>query len=268
MPAFRDDPRAAARIRAVRRQFEALRPGFVSTAGHPEGDVLDTERAVRARVDFLATGEATDRVWRQTRAERRDLAVSILLDVSRSTESALPGHGHDGRSVIDIEREALAALAWGLDACGDRFAIHAFSSLRRQRVFVQEVKGFSEPMSASTEQRIAGLRPGHYTRLGAAIRHVSAGLTREARKRRLLLVLTDGKPNDLDHYEGRHGIEDSRKAVQEARRAGHSVFGITVDRDGKDWFPRIFGAGAYAVIADPEKLTRALPAIYRQLVTA
>ena len=266
-PPFRADPRASARIRAVRRQFEALRPSLVSMPGYPDGDVLDTERAVRARVDFLANGEGTDRVWRQTRPERRDLAVSILLDVSRSTESAIPGHGHNERSMIDIEREALAALAWGLDACGDSFAIHAFSSLKRNRVFVQEVKRFAEPMAEAVEHRIAALKPGHYTRLGAAIRHMSALLAKEARKRRLLLVITDGKPNDLDHYEGRHGIEDSRMAVQEARRAGHAVFGITVDRDGKSWFPRLFGQGAFALIPHPEKLTQALPQIYRQLVT-
>ncbi len=264
---FRDDPRAKARIRAVRRQFEALHPQRVSTPGHPDGDELDTERAVRARVDLLASGEGTDRVWRQNRPERRDLAVSILLDVSRSTESAIPGHGHEGRAVIDIEREALAALAWGLEASGDSFAIHAFSSLKRQRVFVQELKGFAEPMGPATEARIAALRPGHYTRLGAAMRHVSAGLGKEARKRRLLLVITDGKPNDLDHYEGRHGIEDSRMAVIEARRAGHAVFGITVDRDGKSWFARIFGQGGFAVIPHPEKLTEALPMIFRQLVS-
>ena len=267
-PAFRTDPKAARRIRAVKRQFEALRPARILTAGHRDGDELDTDRAIRARIDLLATGEGDDRVWLQNRTEKRDLAVSILLDVSRSTESAVPGHGHDGRSVIDIEREALAALAWGLDACGDDFAIHAFSSLKRDRVYVQTAKRFGEPMSATVESRIAGLKPGFYTRLGAAIRHASAGLAREARRRRLLLVITDGKPNDLDHYEGRHGIEDSRKAVEEARRAGHAVFGITVDRDGKSWFPRLFGQGGYAVIPHPEKLTQALPQIYRQLVGA
>jgi nitric oxide reductase NorD protein len=264
---FRDDPRAKARIRAVRRQFEALRPSRISTPGHPDGDELDTDRAVRARVDFLACGEGTDRVWRQTRPEKRDLAVSILLDVSRSTESAIPGHGHGGRSVIEVEREALAALSWGLNAIGDDFAIHAFSSLKRNRVFVQCAKDFGEPMSDMVESRIGALRPGHYTRLGAAIRHVSKGLSDQARRRRLLLVITDGKPNDLDHYEGRHGIEDSMMAVREARRAGHSVFGITVDRDGKAWFPRIFGQGGFALIPEPDRLTQALPMIYRQLVT-
>jgi nitric oxide reductase NorD protein len=123
-------------------------------------------------------------------------------------------------------------------------------------------------MSAAIEARIAALKPGHYTRLGAAIRHASAELARETRKRRLLLVITDGKPNDLDHYEGRHGIEDSHMAIREARRAGQSVFGITVDRDGKAWFPRMFGQGGYALIPHPDRLTAALPQIYRQLVGA
>jgi nitric oxide reductase NorD protein len=265
---FRNDPKATARIRAVKRQFQALRPHRVSTPGHLDGDELDTDRAVRAAVDLHATGQQDDRIWRQTRPQMRDLAVSILLDVSRSTESAVPGHGHAGRSVIDIEREALVVLFWGLSACGDDFAIHAFSSLKRDRVYIQCAKHFGEPMSQAVESRIAALKPGFYTRLGAAIRHASAGLGEQARKRRLLLVITDGKPNDLDHYEGRHGIEDSHKAVQEARRMGHAVFGITVDRDGKSWFPRMFGQGGFAVIPHPEKLTQALPLIYRQLVGA
>ncbi|WP_170470403.1 nitric oxide reductase activation protein NorD [Ruegeria arenilitoris] len=260
---FGKDPATARRIRAVKRQFEALRPGRVMTRGHLDGDQLDIEAAVRAETDRHVSGEGNDRIWMQSRPEARDLAVSILLDVSRSTESAVTG-----RAVIDIEREALAALAWGLNACGDDFAIHAFSSLKRQRVYVQRCKRFDEPMGATVEQRIASLRPGHYTRLGAAIRHCSADLAEQSRKRRLLLVITDGKPNDLDHYEGRHGIEDTRQAVCEARRAGQSVFGVTIDKTGKSWFPRMFGQGGFAVIPDPHRLTMALPQIYRQLVGA
>ncbi|SDD43264.1 nitric oxide reductase activation protein NorD [Ruegeria marina] len=260
---FGDDPAAARRIRAVKRQFEALRPGRIMTRGHLDGDQLDIEAAVRAETDRLASGEGNERIWMQSRPEARDLAVSILLDVSRSTESAVTG-----RAVIDIEREALAALAWGLNACGDDFAIHAFSSLKRHRVYLQRCKRFDEPMGQQVEKRIASLRPGHYTRLGAAIRHVSTDLASQTRKRRLLLVITDGKPNDLDHYEGRHGIEDTRQAVREARRAGQAVFGVTIDKTGKSWFPRMFGRGGFAVIPDPNRLTMALPEIYRQLVGA
>ena len=165
--------------------------------------------------------------------------------------------------VLDIEREALTALAWGIEAAGDRAAIHAFSSLRRDRVFVQEVKGFDEAMGAGVEARLAALRPGFYTRLGAAIRHVGAGLSAQGARRRLLLVITDGKPNDLDHYEGRHGIEDSRMAVREQRRAGHAVFGVAVDSEARAWFPRIFGRGGFAVLSRPDRLIAALPEIYR-----
>ena len=254
------------RIRRVRRQFEAFRPGRLMTVGHTEGDELDMERAVASAVDFTVSGRADERIWRQLRQQKRDLAVSILLDISRSTESQVPGHGHDGRSVIDIEREALTALAWGLSACGDDFAINAFSSLKRDRVFFLKAKGFNEAMSSAVEARIASLQPGFYTRLGAAIRHASTELAAHGRQRRLLLVITDGKPNDLDHYEGRHGVEDSRMAVREARRMGHAVFGITIDRDGKAWFPRIFGAGGFAVVSNPNALTQVLPAIYRTLV--
>lgn len=255
------DPRSARRIRSVRKQFEALRPGRVTTRGHLDGDALDLDAAVRSEVERGANGMANERIWLQTRPEARDLAVSILLDVSRSTESAVTG-----RAVIDIEREALTALAWGLNACGDDFSISAFSSLKRHRVYLQSCKGFNEPMSGLVEQRIAGLKPGFYTRLGAAVRHTSKELGEQSRKRKLLLVITDGKPNDLDHYEGRHGIEDTRMAVREARRAGQSVFGVTIDQEGKSWFSRLFGQGGFAVIPHPDKLTQALPQIYRQLV--
>lgn len=255
------DPATTRRIRAVKRQFEALRPAHQWASGMLDGDELDIGAAIRAIADLRATGEGNDRIWRQLRPQGRDLAVSILLDVSRSTESAV-----GPRSVIDIEREALAALAWGIEACGDACAIRAFSSLRRDRVFITECKQFGEPMGPAVEARIAALRPGFYTRLGAAIRHVSAELTREARKRRLLIVITDGKPNDLDHYEGRHGIEDSAMAVREARRAGHAVFGVTIDRNAQAWFARIFGRGGHALVPRADHLVTVLPAIYRQLV--
>lgn len=255
------DTAARRRIEAVRRQFQALRPARLIRPAQPDGEDLDLDAALRSVADLRAAGRGSDRIWRQARPENRDLAVSILLDVSRSTESAVTG-----RPVIDIAREALTALAWGLDACGDRFAVQGFSSLKRDRVWIHECKSFGEPMSRGIEARIHALRPGFYTRLGAAVRHASAGLAREGRSRRLLIVITDGKPNDLDHYEGRHGIEDSAMAVREARRAGHAVFGITIDRAAQGWFPRIFGQGGFCVIGDPDRLTRALPEIYRQLV--
>ncbi len=255
------DAEARRRVRRVRRQFEPLRPRRVILPRQLDGDDIDLDAAISSEIDRRATGRGSDRVWRSARDAARDLSVAVLLDASRSTESAVTG-----RAVLDIEKEALTALAWGIDGCGDALSIHAFSSLRRDRVYLHECKDFDEPMGRSVEARLGALRPGHYTRLGAAIRHVSARLARQQTRSRLLLVLTDGKPNDLDHYEGQHGIEDSRMAIREARRAGQAAFGIAIDEKARSWFPRIFGRGGYSVIARPERLTTTLPGIYAHLV--
>ena len=261
MPGVSGDPAARRRIRAVKRQLEALRPRRVVLPRQTDGEELDIDAVVRARADFRASGELPDRLYQATRSAERDLAVAILIDSSRSTEAAV-----GPSSVIEIAREALAALAWGLRACGDDCAIYAFSSLRRDRVYVQTCKTFDEAMSAGVEARIGRLRPSFYTRLGAAMRHVAGALQSRSQSRRLLLVLTDGKPNDLDHYEGRYGVEDSRKAVLEARRLGQSVFGVTIDSKSRSHFSRIFGPGGFAIVQRPERLTAALPALYRHLV--
>uniref|UniRef100_UPI003BADBAC9 nitric oxide reductase activation protein NorD n=1 Tax=Stappia sp. TaxID=1870903 RepID=UPI003BADBAC9 len=252
------DPRLVER---VRRQFEGLHPRRIMRARQTDGTELDLEAVVANRVALRATGESSDRLYRDLRVTERDLAVAVLMDCSRSTEAVI-----GERAIIDTAREALAALTAGIDAAGDRVAVWGFSSLRRDRVFLTRCKDFAAPLSEQVQARIAGLRPGHYTRLGAAIRHVSARLGEERATRKLLLVLTDGKPNDLDHYEGIHGIEDSRMAVREARNAGQAVHSIVVDADGQDWFARIFNRSGFTLLPDPARLTRALPAIYRSLI--
>jgi nitric oxide reductase NorD protein len=248
------------RIREVRRQFEALRPRRILRPRQIDGPELDLDALIASRAEIAATGQGSDRIWQATRQIERDLAVAFLIDTSRSTEAAV-----GDTSVIDVARDTLAALAGGIDAAGDRFGIWGFSSLKRDRVFVTRCKAFDQPMSAEVTRNIGALRPSHYTRLGAAIRHVSAHLAHETAARKLLIVLTDGKPNDLDHYEGQHGIEDSHMAVREARRAGQTLHGVIIDEDGQDWFARIFGRGGFSLLPNPARLTRALPDIYRQL---
>ena len=250
----------ARRMREVRRQFEALRPRRIMQPRQVDGTELDLDALLTARADLAATGRGSDRIWQSARQTERDLSVAFLIDTSRSTEAAI-----GDTSVIEVAREAMAALAGGIDAAGDRSGIWGFSSLRRDRVFLTRCKTFEAPMSAEITANIGALTPGHYTRLGAAIRHVSAQLADQPSARKLLIVLTDGKPNDLDHYEGQHGIEDSHIAVREARNAGHSLHGIIIDEDGQDWFARIFGRGGFTLLPNPERLTRALPDIYRTL---
>jgi len=120
-------------------------------------------------------------------------------------------------------------------------------------------------MGSAVERRIGALKPGCYTRIGAAVRHASAQLVDQPQRKKLLLVLTDGRPNDVDHYEGRFAVEDTRKAVREARRLGIAVFGVTVDASAQSYFPALFGRGGYAIVGNIRRLPAALPAIYRQL---
>ncbi|WP_299381528.1 VWA domain-containing protein [uncultured Kiloniella sp.] len=254
---------AGKRIRLVRRQFEAFRNDRKLLRAQPEGNDLDIEALVRARGDLKASGICSDRIYLNTRKIDRDIAVSILMDVSLSTDSWL-----DDRRVIDVEKESLAILANGLDAAGDDLSIHTFTSRKRHYIRLDRVKGFDEPLNDKVMQRIGALKPGYYTRIGAAIRVMGEELESRPNKQKLMLVLTDGKPNDVDHYEGRYGIEDARKAVQECRRKGITVFGVTIDQEAKDYFPTIFGRGAYHIVGNAARLSQALPKIYRQLVNA
>lgn len=249
------------RVREVRRQFEALRPRRILQPRQVDGSELDLDALLTTRADLAATGRGSDRIWQAARKVERDLSVAFLIDTSRSTEAAI-----GDTSVIDVAREAMSALAAGIEAAGDRLGVWGFSSLRRNRVFLTRCKSFDTPLSSDVTANIGALRPGHYTRLGAAIRHVSAQLAQEPSAHKLLIVLTDGKPNDLDHYEGQHGIEDSHMAVREARRAEQSLHGVVIDEDGQDWFARIFGRGGFTLLPAPERLIRALPRIYSTLI--
>lgn len=260
-PGAGPDAETRRRIDRVRRQFEALRPRRELQHGHVDGDEIDLDALVRSIAERAAGGHSSENVYMRWRDQARDLAVATLVDVSLSTDSWV-----EDRRVLDVEKEALLALAHGIQACGDDQAIYTFTSRRRHRVDIRRIKGFEEPVSAAVERRIAALEPGLYTRMGAAIRYAAARLAGRPNRHRLLLVLTDGKPNDTDHYEGRFAVEDTRMAVREARREGLTVFGVTIDAEARQYFPAIFGRSGYAIVTRPSGLANALPLLYRQLI--
>ncbi|WP_342712326.1 VWA domain-containing protein [Bradyrhizobium sp. B124] len=248
------------RIRQVRRQFETLRPRHELVRAQPDGHDLDLDALVRARCDLRAGSGSLERVHLAMRPQGHDLAATLLVDVSLSTDAWVDGH-----RVLDVEKEALLVLANGLAACGDYHSILTFTSRRRSWVRLETVKAFGEPMTTQVEKRIGALKPGYYTRIGAAVRHAALELAAQPHRKKLLIVLTDGKPNDVDHYEGRFAVEDTRKAIQEARRLGTAVFGVTIDAAAQSYFPTLFGRGGYAIVGNIRRLPAALPAIYRQL---
>ncbi len=247
-------------IRKVKKQFETLRPKREVRRAQLDGNDLDLEAVVRSRIDLLATGHPNDHIYECARPAAHELATAILVDVSLSTDSWV-----DNRRVLDVEMQALDVIARGLEACGDRFSIETFTSRRRDWVRIDSIKRFEERLSPVVARRIASLKPGYYTRMGAAIRHVSKQLDNQGIRKRLLMILTDGKPNDVDHYEGRFALEDCKRAVTEARNRGQTVFAVTVDQNAGDYLPAIFGRQGYALVSRVANLPSALPAIYRSL---
>ncbi len=255
-------PRLAAATRSMRRRFGALAPARQWQGGQLDGDELDHEAYQRHLAD-RANGHAVagDRLYRALRQGHRDLACLLLADLSLSTDA----HVDNEQRVVDVIRDSLYLFAEALDSVGDRFAMYGFSSRRRDPVRVHRLKTFDEDYGGRVRGRIAALRPGFYTRLGAGIRYAAGRLGQQPARRRLLLILTDGKPNDLDAYEGRYGIEDTRAAVVEARRAGLLPFCVSIDRDANAYLSYLFGVNRYVAIRKPGELPARLAALYALL---
>ncbi len=251
--------------RRVRGQFEALAQSRRWFRAQPEGTEPDLDAYLHFTADRRAGRDTAEQgLYRSLRVHDRNLACLLLADLSLSTDAAV----NDTERVIDVIRDSLFLFAEALSTAGDRLGIYGFSSRRRQHVRFHAIKGFAETYDAAVRGRIAAIRPGYYTRMGAAIRHASDLLETQGAERRLLLILTDGKPNDLDRYEGRYGIEDTREAVREARRRGLFPFCITIDREAAGYLPHLFGADGFAIIRRPQELPTRLPQLYARLTGA
>ncbi len=251
-------------LHTVRRQFESLRAQRLRLRQQPDGDELDLEACLESFADARAGTAIKSGLYQSNRTASRELAVLLLMDVSGSTD----GWVSDQRRIIDVEREALLLVCLALDSLGEPYAALAFSGEGPGRVTLRAVKQFSERFSSDIGLRIAGLEPEKYTRAGAAIRHASALLLREPARHRLLLMLSDGKPNDMDEYDGRYGVEDMRQSIVEARLQGVFPFCLTIDRHATSYLPTVFGEHQYAVLHRPELLPTALLGWLRRLVHA
>ena len=251
----------AATAKRLRGQFAALAPQRRWLKAQPDGGELDVDACVRNHADRCA-GHTPERggYLAQARCER-DLACLLLADLSMSTDAWIS----DTHRIVDVIRDSLLLFSEALSATGDRFGIYGFSSLRRQNVRFHLLKDFNGTYNAAARARILAIKPGFYTRMGAAIRQSASILGEQPANRRLLLILTDGKPNDLDIYDSRYGIEDTRMAVHAARRMGLTPFCVTIDRSAGAYLPYLFGPAGFCVIRKPEELPRRLPLLYAQL---
>jgi nitric oxide reductase NorD protein len=258
-------------VRRIRARFEPLRARRARVGRQPRGDEVDLAAFVEAHADRAAGrgGDGDERLYVATTPARRALAILVLVDVSGSTDAPVGG----GRQVIDVEKEAVLLAGAALDALGDAYAVLTFSSRGARDVRVATLRDFAERDAARLGRRVAGVRPGANTRLGAALRHAAALLARQPAGHRLLLLLSDGRPNDMDGYQGPRAVEDARQAVHEARARGVTPFCLTVDRDGaaspeSRHLPHVFGAAGFSVLRRAEQLPVALVGVVRQLLGA
>ena len=252
--------RNAALARRIRQQFERLRARRVQLPRQSRGDELDLAACVRMLTELRAGFGGDDRLYTSVLPARRDVAITLLVDISGSTSEVLGQH-----RIIDVEKLALLLTGEALDALGDPYSILCFSGATASNVRIRQIKAFGERNGERVLRRVDALQPEGYTRLGAAIRHATAQLRTQPAGHRLLLILSDGKPNDEDSYEGRYGVEDSRQAIAEARASGVHPFCLTVDLKGGDYLPRIFGPTGHVVLNRLDLLPGALVGVIREI---
>ena len=249
-------------VREIRNRFAPLRAHRLRLRRQETGDELDLEECVTALVDRRMGRVPSDRLYQTVRAARHTVAIALLVDTSGSTATRLA----DGRTVLDVERMTLLLAGEALATLGDPYAMLAFDGAGRHGVQVRTIKTFAEHDPPTVRRRIAALAPRDNTRLGAAVRHTTAVLNAQPAQRRVLLMLSDGQPNDVDWYQGTYAIEDSRRALNEARAAGVVPFCLTVEQEDREYLPHLFGQTGYRVITRPQQLPQALLEVVRGMI--
>ncbi len=243
--------------KSIQRVFEAILSETQRQKRQAHGDEVDLDALVEAHVDRLQGREMSDRLYTHFRKSGRSVAVMFMVDMSGSTKGW----------VNDAERESLILLCEAVATLGDQYAIYGFSGRTNKRCEIYRIKTFNEPYNSDVKRRISGMTPKAYTRMGVAIRHLGKLLNSAQARTKLLITLSDGKPEDYGSYRGRYGIEDTRHALLEVKRSGIHPFCITIDREAQAYLPHMYGPANFTVVDEVQKLPYKVADIYRRLTT-
>jgi nitric oxide reductase NorD protein len=248
--------------RHLKRVLDLLKPQDRTRLRYQEeGTELDLDVAVRAIADWRAGTQPDPRIHMSTRTDGRDIAVLLLVDLSASVNDALAG---TDETVLSVSRAAVALLAWAISQLGDQLAIAGFHSNTRHEVRYLHIKGFAEPWDDAPKARLAGTLGAYSTRMGAALRHAGHLLSGRQADKKLLLLLTDGQPADVDVSDPQHLHADAAHAVRELDAMGLHTHCISLDAKADDYVGRIFGT-RWTVIDHVEQLPRRLPELFLSL---
>jgi len=244
-------------IKTLRRKFELLRKELKLLRRQREGDHIDIDAIIEAFADMKAGLSPSQNLFVKFDRQARNIAALFLLDMSGSTKGW----------VNRAEKEALVLMCEALEAIGDRYAIYGFSGCMKDKCEFYKIKGFDEHYGQAVKRRIAGIVPKDYTRMGPPIRHSTCILKKIDARVKLLVTLSDGHPEDRVGYRGDYAIEDTRKALIEAKEQGIQPFCITIDKEARSYLPHMFGEVSYIVLDDVRKLPNKITEIYRKLTT-
>lgn len=244
-------------LKSLRHTFEILRGEDKLLKRQVYGDDIDIDALVEAYADVRSGMEMTDRLFTKMHKVERNVAVMFMVDMSGSTKGW----------INDAERESLILLSEVIQILGDRFAIYGFSGVTRTRCELYKIKAFNEEYNDEIKGRIANIQPKDYTRMGVFIRHMTRLFNDVEASTKLLITISDGKPDDYDTYRGEYGVEDTRQALYEAHRDGIHSYCITIDEEAREYLPHMYGAANYSVISEVSELPLKVSDIYRRLTT-
>jgi len=254
----------AALAKQLKRLLDLLKPqDKVRIRYQEEGSELDLDVALRALVDFKGGATPDPRINMSHRTDGRNIAVMLLVDQSESLHQKV-GAGETAQSILELSQEAVSLLAWAIDRLGDPLAIAGFHSNTRHEVRYQHIKGFSERWDDTVKARVAAMDAGYSTRMGAALRHAGHYLAARKADKRILLVLTDGEPADIDVTDPEHLRADTKKAVEELDTKGITTFCLSLDPKADEYVREIFG-NRFRVLDRIERLPEQLPMLYLSL---
>lgn len=242
-------------LKQLHRTFEALREEDRRIHKQPYGEDIDLDAVINSYADIINGEEIDQNLFIKQRKVDRNIAVMFMVDMSGSTSGW----------INDMEREALILLCESLEKLGDRYAIYGFSGITHEQCDLYRIKEFEESYTSVVKERIANIKPKDYTRMGVAIRHLSKLLAKVEAKTKVLITLSDGRPDDRDGYRGVYGIEDTRRALMEAKYLGIHPFCITIDEEAMDYLQHMYGPVNFAIVDQIDKLPYKVSDIYRRL---
>lgn len=249
----------------IKQIIDLLTPEGVQRVRNMEdGDEVDINAAIDAMIAIRMGEQPSTRITMRNVLKNRDLAVVVLLDLSESTNEAMQG---SDKTVLQLTREAATLVSTAIEGIGDPFAVHGFASDGRHDVQYYRFKDFNQHFDDEAKSRLAGMKGGLSTRMGAALRHAGNHLLRQNEKRKLVLLVTDGEPADIDERDPQHLRHDTKKAVEELYSTGVLTYCLTLDPNADDYVKRIFGANNYTVIDHVDRLPEQLPVLFASLTS-